>query len=86
MGTSEDDLVMYLSKALCPVPARAMDQERVEEDSVPSLHFQVHPGVTGVIVHDPMIQFVNSALGDTTQPLITNTTPHPEHSITSHFG
>ena len=52
----------HLPEASRAVGAGAMDEERVEEHSVPSLHLQVQPWHRRVIVLDAMVHFVDTTL------------------------
>ena len=66
----------HLPEASRAVGARAMDEERVEEHSVPSLHLQVQPWHRRVIVLDAMVHLVDTTL---------RASPHV-NLVTSHKG
>ena len=52
----------YLAEALCLVHARAVDEQRVEEDCVALFHLHVHPGLLRVVVSHAMVHLVHPAL------------------------
>ena len=56
------DQTPYLSKVVCTVHPRSMDQEGMEEHSVPCLHVQMNTRLTRVIVLDAMVHLVYASL------------------------
>jgi len=47
---------------ICPVPARAVNQQWVEEYRVSGLHDKMNSRSIGIVVTNAMVQFVHSAL------------------------
>lgn len=52
----------HLAETLRSVHSRAVDQQRVKEDSVALLHLQVHPRVLRVIVTQSVVHLVHATL------------------------